>query len=149
MRHRPCALPFPNLSFELTDLSGIRGLGNLEVLVVIFQQLVSIEEVQSLTKLKSLFLYNNRIQDLSGIEHLPALVQLYVQCNSIDSLRAVEKLTGLKELYVNDNQLSSLEGLTEEHAERLEMFFCKPNNLLKQKEILRVERELGIRCRGL
>ena len=141
--------PFPNMSFELTDLSGIRALTNLEILVVIFQQLESVAELQTLTKLKSLFLYNNRIRSLQGIEKLSAMEQLYVQSNRVDNLRPVEKLTNLKELYVNDNPLTSLEGLTEEHADTLELFFCKPNPQLKQKELLRVERELGIRCRGL
>jgi hypothetical protein len=141
--------PFSNMSFELTDLSGLEALTNLEILVVIFQQIETIAELQALIKLKSLFLYNNRIRSIEGIKDLVSLEQLYLQSNRLESLRPVEKLINLKELYVNDNHLASLKGLTEEHADKLEIFFCKPNALLKQKEILRVEKELFIRCRGL
>lgn len=141
--------PYPNMSFELNDLSGIAALTNLQILVIVFQQLESVAELQALTNLKSLFMYNNCIRSLNGIENLTALEQLYVQGNQVNSLRPIENLTRLKELYVNDNRLSSLEGLTEEHAGALEIFFCKPNAGLKQKELLGIERELGIRCRGL
>jgi hypothetical protein len=141
--------PFPNMSFELTDLSGVKALTELEILVVIFHQLETITEVKHLPKLKSLFLYNNRLSNLQGIEDLTDLEQLYVQGNQLESIEPVEKLVNLKEFYINDNNIASLAGLTEEHADKLELFFCKPNANLKQKEILRVERDLGIRCRGL
>ncbi|MDQ3278662.1 MAG: protein phosphatase 1 regulatory subunit 42, partial [Bacteroidota bacterium] len=77
--------PFANLSFPLTDLSGVKDLVNLEVLVAIHHQLERIEELQSLPKLKALFLHNNRIRNLSGIEGLSQLEQLYLQFNEIDS----------------------------------------------------------------
>lgn len=140
---------YANMRFELTDLSGVAALTNLTVLVVIHHRIETITEVQSLTQLKALFLLDNQIKSLAGIEDLLSLEQLYVQLNQIDSLKPVAKLTNLKELYVHDNPLSSLEGLTEAHSEKLEGFFCKPNEGLKQKEIMRVERELYIRCRGI
>lgn len=99
--------------------------------------------------IKKLFLYNNQIHSLEGIEGLTHLEQLYVQCNNIDSIKPVKTLVKLREFYIHDNNISSLDGLTEEHADNLEMFVCKPNDQLKQKEVLRIERELGIRCRGL
>lgn len=140
---------YPNMRFELADLSGVAALTNLTVLVVIHHCVETITEVQALTHLKALFLLDNRIKSLAGIEDLLSLEQLYVQLNQIDSLKPVERLTNLKELYVHDNPLSSLEGLTEAHSEKLEGLFCKPNDTLKQKELLRVERELAIRCRSI
>jgi Leucine Rich repeats (2 copies) len=139
--------PFPNMSFEVTNLTGVSQLPNLEILVVTHHKIISIKELETLQRLKSLFLFNNQIKSLEGIEALENLEQLYVQCNQIESIRPIEKLTNLKEVYVNSNRLSSLEGLTEQHADKLTNFFCKPNDLLKQKEIIRVERELGILCR--
>lgn len=141
--------PYPNMNFELTNLSGIEALKNIETLVVIFQKLETIKEISGLKSLKHLFLYSNQISSLEGIEELTALEILYVQDNQISSIQQVEKLTNLKEFYINGNQVESLDGLTEDHADKLQAFFCKPNDLLKQKEMLRVERELGIRCRGL
>ena len=141
--------PYPNMSFELTNLSGISRLHNLEILVVAHQKIKRNEILQSLKALKSLFLFNNEIESLKGIEELKYLEQLYVQYNKIDTIGPVKQLTGLKEMYINNNLLTSLDGLTERHSENLHVFFCKPNDRLAQKEIIHVENRLGIRCRGL
>jgi hypothetical protein len=147
MRFAGPAAPYPNMPFELTNLSGVSQLPNLEILVVTHHKIIFIKELENLQNLKSLFLFNNQIKNLEGIETLKNLEQLYVQCNQIESIRPIEKLINLKEVYVNQNLLSSLVGLTEEHSDKLTDFFCKPNDLLKQKEIIRVERDLGILCR--
>lgn len=141
--------PHANMSFTLTDLSGIKNLVNLQVLVVIYHELESVVELAPLVNLKALFLHNNRIRSLKGIESHTQLEQLYVQYNAIDSIQEVEKLTNLRELYIHDNPLTSLDGLTEAHSDHLRRLVCLPNEGLKQKEIIRVERELFIRCHGL
>jgi Leucine-rich repeat (LRR) protein len=141
--------PYPNMSVELEDLSGIAGLKHLEILVVTHHRLESIRELSGLLHLKSLFLNNNSITSLEGIEGLHSLQQLYVQHNRVGSIEAVKGLINLQELYVHDNLIVSLEGLSEDHAENIRQFFCKPNPGLKQKEIMRVERDLGIRCQAL
>jgi Leucine-rich repeat (LRR) protein len=143
------AAPFPNLPFELTNLSGIQNLLNLEILIITHHKIDNIEVLNHLTKLKSVFLFNNCITDLKGIETLSQLEQLYVQYNRITSIKPVKQLVHLKELYINNNLIATLDGLTEKHSENLKMFVCRPNEQLKQKEIIYVERELGIICRGL
>lgn len=137
---------YPNVSQALTNLSGIAALNNLETLIVTHHQIKSISEVRSLSRLKSLFIFNNEIEDLDGIENLLHLEQLYAQHNKIKSLHPIEAHIHLRELYVSDNLLESLTGLTEAHAENLNKFICKPNALLKQKEVIRTEYELGIKC---
>ncbi len=139
--------PYPNINFELTNLSGIQDLPNLSILIITHHKIESIKEVENLQNLKSLFLYNNKIKSLHGIEAHTELEQLYVQCNCISSIKPVKKLIRLKDLYINDNCIESLEGLTEKHSDTLSMFVCRPNEKLKQKEIIYVERELGIICR--
>ncbi|MEO8852698.1 MAG: leucine-rich repeat domain-containing protein [Ginsengibacter sp.] len=141
--------PYPNMAFELSDLSGIAQLDNLEVLVATHHQFHNIESLSSLKKMKNLFLFNNRIESLKGIESLTSLEQLYVQFNKIESLKPIERLVNLKEVYVHNNNLSTLDGLTEEHSEKLTKFFCIPGNSLPQKELIRVENNLGIKCRAL
>ena len=137
--------PYPNMAFELSDLSGVALLHNLELLVATHHQITNIEPLSSLINIKHLFLFNNRIQNLKGIESLTALEQLYVQFNQIESLKPIEGLSNLQEVYIHNNNLSSLEGLTEEHSEKLTKFFCMPGNNLPQKELMRVENNLGIR----
>lgn len=141
--------PFPNMSVELTDLSGITALSNLQILILIHHQVSSLEALSNMAGIKKLFLYNNQIHSLAGIEGLTHLEQLYVQCNKIDSIIPVKTLVKLREFYIHDNNISSFDGLTDEHSDNLEMFVCKPNDQIKQKEMLRIERELGIRCRSV
>jgi Leucine-rich repeat (LRR) protein len=141
--------PYPNMSVELEDLSSLAQLDNLEILVVSHHRVESIDSLSSLERLKCLFLYNNMITSLRGIEGLINLRQLYVQHNRITSLLPIAGLINLEELYIHDNLLHSLQGLTEEHAEKLERLFCKPNDGLKHKELMRVETTFGIRCRSL
>jgi Leucine-rich repeat (LRR) protein len=139
--------PFPNMKFELTNVSGLQHLHNLSTLIVTHHRIENIEILRHSLKLKSLFLFNNNIKSLHGIEDLELLEQLYVQTNQINSIKPVERLIRLKEFYINDNCISSLDGLTEKHSEMLTMFVCRPNPQLRQKEIIYAERELGIICR--
>lgn len=138
---------FPNMSFELSNLSGIAALTQLETLVVINHQVQSIKEVASLKGLKHLFLLDNKITSLDGIQDLKELEMLYVQHNLIEDLSYVKQLVKLKDLYVHDNRIASFDGITEQHGDELVNFYCSPNELLKQKDLLKIEREYGIRCK--
>ena len=135
------------MQVELTNLSGIEHMSKLEILIITHHKIATVRELRDLTRLKSVYLFNNYITSLEGIESLTNLEQLYVHCNKISSIEPVGQLLNLQELYVNDNCLSSLEGLTDQHSEKLLKFACLPNEQLKQKEIIRAERELGIICR--
>lgn len=138
--------PYPNISFEVTNLSGVKELVHLEHLFVLFNQVESIDgNLEKTSKLQSLFLNNNRLQSLDGIEQLKALTQLYVNVNQIQSIEPVKKLKNLKTFYCNYNQLESLEGIGKKHRATLREFFCLPNDGISLKEIKRVEK-LGIRC---
>ena len=139
--------PFPSCSIELTDLSGLSAMSKLETVIITHHKIEKIEEVAALSQLKSLFLFNNQIKSLKGIEGLYNLEQLYVQCNRIETIKEVETLVNLRELYISDNNITSLNGLTEAHSDKLRKFVCLPNDQLKQKEIIHVEREMGIICR--
>lgn len=139
--------PYPNTSFELTNLSGLRGLPNAEIIVVIHHSLTHIREVAGMKKLSSLFVYNNRIQSLEGIENLPDLKEAFVQCNEITSLLPLQGLTNLQTLYCSYNQFSTLDGIGEQHADKLENFYCLPNPKLRDAVAMRFEREVGIRCK--
>lgn len=140
--------PFPNLQFELTNLSGLQHLTNLSIVIITHHKIDDIKLLSNLPELKSLFLFNNNITSLHGIEGLYKMEQLYVQCNRISSIEQVELLINLKEFYINNNCITTLNGLTEKHSDKLRMFVCRPNEQLKQKEIIRAERDLGIICKG-
>lgn len=139
--------PYPNMSFELDDMSGLVGLPSTEIVVVTFQNLSNIREAASLKNLRSLFVYNNHISSLEGIEGVTGLQELYCNVNEITSLKPLEKLTQLHTVYCNYNQITNLEGIGEQHADTLENFYCMPNPNLKESVAMRFEREVGIRCK--
>jgi len=139
--------PHPNCPVQLTDLSGVKDLKNLQLLVVTHHTISAVTELEGHNNLKSLFLFNNLITSLQGIEKLQQLEQLYVNSNELHSIKEIEKLTNLRELYVSDNRLTSLDGLTQQHADNMQRFVCLPNDGLSQKSIIEAERELGIICR--
>lgn len=138
--------PYPNMSFELEDMSGLVGLPSVEVVVVIFHQLKHVREVAQFSGLRSLFVYNNQIASLEGLEGLRNLKELYCNVNQISSLVPLAGLTELTTLYCNYNQIADLDGIGEQHTDILTQFYCLPNPLLKQSSVLRFERAVGIRC---
>jgi Leucine-rich repeat (LRR) protein len=139
--------PYPNMTFELEDLSGLVGLPLTEVVVVTFHNLTHIREVAQLKSTRSLFLYNNAIKSLEGIEALVELKELYCNVNQIESLKPLESLTKLETLYCNYNLISNLDGLGTQHADRLQNLYCAPNPDLKESTLLKFEQAVGIRCK--
>lgn len=141
----PTAL-HPNMSFELEDLSGVAALTKITILVVVHQAIASLDPVANWLHLESLFVFNNRIADLGGLARMSNLKELYCQNNPVESLQPLANLTNLHTIYCNYTQISSLEGIGEQHADTLKNFVCLPNDNLRDREVMRFEREVGIRC---
>lgn len=139
--------PFPNMSFELSDFSGLLSLKKLQILVVTFHQVADLRMLAELPQLQSLFLNNNRIQSLEGLEALTNLHELYVNVNELTSLIPLKQLTSLHTLYCNYNRIDSLEGIGKAHAKHLTNFFCLPNEGLTDAACIQFEHAVGIRCR--
>ncbi|TDB64069.1 leucine-rich repeat domain-containing protein [Arundinibacter roseus] len=137
----------PNVTPELTNLSGIEQLSQLEILIISDHQIEELTTLRKLHNLRDVFVFNNRIRSLDGVESLEKLEKLYVQNNRIESLQPIENLLNISELHIYNNQLLSLEGLKEHHADSLYTFICMPNEHLRRRELLRVENQLGIRCK--
>lgn len=140
--------PFPNMSFELTNLSGLAAFKEAELISVNFHLISNLDEISHLTRLKNLFLDNNQLANINGVKNMLTLEELFINDNQITSLKPIVKLTNLKSLYCASNTLNSFEGLTEKHSDKLVFFICLPNQGVPQKEVIRVENTLGIRCKG-
>ena len=137
----------PNVSTPLTNLSGLIPLYHLTYLSFTNMAITGVQELKRFTKLKHLFLYENRLQSLKGIEGMRDLEELYVQNNALDSLKPIKHLTKIKTLYATGNQLSRIDGLTQKHSSSMKKFYVQPNDQLPDREIIRVQNELGILCR--
>ncbi len=139
--------PYPNMTFELTDMSGLVGLPNPVVVVVTFHQLSHIREVANMSSLRSLFVFGNQITSLEGIENCTELIDLYFMENKVESLLPLKDLIHLKNLYCTNNLISDLTGIGIQHQDTLENFFCQPNPNLKNSTAFAFEQETNIRCR--
>jgi Leucine-rich repeat (LRR) protein len=137
----------PNVSTPLTNLSGLVPLYNLKYLSLTHMKVTEVKLLKHFTKLEHLFIQENQIQSLEGIEPLIQLKELYAQHNQITDLKPISKLTNLETLYISNNQLTSLEGITPAHEEKLRKCYALPNEQIRDREILRVQNEVGIICR--
>lgn len=95
------------LSFGLSDLSGL----------------------EHLTALKELNIAGNQLQNLQGIEHLKNLELLNLTANRLTTLRGIRHLKKLKYLFVRDNRLKNLSEI--QHLKQLEGLDCIHNNNLR------------------
>lgn len=137
----------PNITTPLTNLSGLIPLYHLTYLSITNMHFSSVRELSRFTKMRHLFLYENRIESLVGIEQMTDLVDLYIQGNQITDLSPIKNLTNITTLYANNNKLTKLDGLTTKHGDKMKRFYIQPNHDLPDREILRIQNEVGIICR--
>lgn len=137
----------PNMTTVLTNLSGLIPLYHLTYLSISNTKITSLKPLQRFTKMKHLFVYENKLTSLQGIENMLELEDLYAQNNMIHNILPIANLTNLKTLYINGNKLHSAEGLTIAHEKYMKNLFILPNEDLSQREIIRIQNEIGLICR--
>lgn len=100
----PSILQYANLSnLKIKNLSFISTFKNIEVLVLSYNSLASLEELEDLNSIKKLDVSHNKIASLSGLSSLPLehLDLSHNALNSHDSLGILELCRGtLKEVNV-------------------------------------------------
>lgn len=131
-----------NISFELTNLSGLPGLDKLQILIVTDHQISSVEELSLLAELRSIFLIHNQLKSLKGLESLNKLEMLHVNVNFLEDLAPISELSSLRLLNCAYNKLNTLS-----IPKNIKELYCLPNEDLPDSEIIRIERNKGIRCR--
>lgn len=137
---------YPNLTFELTNLSGLIQLTSLEHLFVTHGALTSTEGVAHLKQLKSLFLNSNKLTDIKAVHYIKQLKSLYINANQLTSILPLQEVDNLEILYCNYNQLQNFSGITSKHEENLKEFFCLPNDKVTTEIIKKFEDHTGIKC---
>ena len=135
-----------SIDFELTNLSGLKHLTNLTLLVASQNALTSLKGIEYLENLVSLFVNSNKLTSIKEIHYLPQLTKIYCNTNQITDILPVRLLTNLETLHCCYNQLSSFEGITEAHTKHLKEFVGLPNDKITPKEIQQIE-NIGIFCR--
>jgi len=136
----------PSIDFELTNLSGIRHLTNLTLLVLSQNALTNLEGIEHLVNLKTLIVDCNQLTHLKTLWYLPQLEKLYCNANHIVDLHPIANLTNLELINCSYNALTNLDGILMEHTNTLKKFYCLPNGKISRAEIDRVE-VMGILCK--
>ena len=108
MKHLP-QLIAPNAS--ITDLTGLEGATNLELLELGNNFISDLSPLKGLTNLVRLDLNNNSISDLSPLKGLTNLKYLLLDNNSISDISPLKGLTNLRRLELHNNSISDLSPL--------------------------------------
>ena len=108
MKHLP-QLIAPNAS--ITDLTGLEGATNLELLELGNNFISDISPLKGLTNLVRLDLNNNSISDISPLKGLTNLKYLLLDNNSISDISPLKGLTNLRRLELHNNSISDISPL--------------------------------------
>ena len=114
------------ITFQLTNLSGVKNLTNLTRIECDYNgKISSLEPLRDLVNLEVLWADNNQIVDLSPLMELPKLTQLCIWNNQITSIEPVLSMISLHELtiglYDQGNPVESLAPL--KHAATLRRLY--------------------------
>lgn len=97
---------------QVSDLRPLSQLINLEDLYFHQNQVSDLTPLSPLTNLQSLAVHQNQISDLTPLSPLINLLRLAISENQISDLTPLSLLSNLEDLYVNQNQVSDLTPLS-------------------------------------
>lgn len=112
-----CVFCSPKMSFQLSNLSGIRYLTLLEYLYIDSHSVSNLEPVSNLKNLKTVSFTvnesNNNVLDISPLQNLTKLESIFTQSGNLKSLEPLRNLTNLTSLVLRNTNFdgSSLEPL--------------------------------------
>lgn len=113
----------------------------LRALIVINNELVSLNGGENLTNLLVLDVWGNKIKSLQGIKKLKKLESLDVSDNRLTELKLVKSLTQLKQLDVSYNRIQKLADLSK--MKNLKILDLSHNLLMETDyEVIRTKAEL-------
>jgi internalin A len=93
---------------EISDISMLKELGNLEQLDLSSNQISDISMLKELGILTGLYLYSNQISDISMLKELGNLTYLFLSSNQISDVSMLKALVNLEELNLSFNQISEV-----------------------------------------
>ena len=129
-------------SANISDISPLAGLDNLETLSLVGHDITDIEPISRLANLVDLDLSWNYITDLNPLKGLIQLESLKLSSNRISSIESLKGLTKLQGLFLDENRISdispivSLSNLTGLELSQNSINYISPISKLKKIEVL-------------
>jgi internalin A len=90
---------------QITDISPLRGLTNLQSLRLNHNQIVDISPLAGMTNMGSLDLGYNQIVDVSVLANMPELTHLWLRNNQIRDISSLTDLTNLQAVWLGMNPI--------------------------------------------
>lgn len=129
------------LSFKLTDLSGLEHFTKLKILNIAGNALKNLKGVEQLKQLELLNLTANQITTLRGIRHLKKLQNLFIRDNKITMLSEIQQLKKLMILdCLNNKKLKTIGKLSE--SETLQELYIQDYKNVLHDEVKALEKRL-------
>ena len=126
---------------KLTEVpKELEKLTQLRVLNLYDNQLTDGKGLEKLTQLETLRLSDNQLTDVKGLEKLTQLKTLHFDGNKLTDVKGLEKLTQLWYLSLNDNQLTDVKGL--EKLDQLTHLYLNDNPDLTKAQIAELRKAL-------
>ncbi|MCP9258596.1 Protein phosphatase 1 regulatory subunit 7 [Dirofilaria immitis] len=114
------------------DLTRYR-IKKIEALFLGANQIVDIENLDTLTHIEVLSLPANAIQEIKGLDNLATLRELYLSQNGIQYITGLENNINLEILDLNHNRLRSISNIR--HLHKLTDFWAKKISTYRSKVI--------------
>ncbi len=129
------------LSFKLTDLSGLQHFAALKELNIAGNAFKNLKGIEHLKQLELLNLTANKLTTLRGIRHLKKLKNLFIRDNKITMLSEIQHLTNLVILdCLNNKKLKSIGRLS--NSEVLQELYIQDYKAIIQEEIELLQQKL-------
>ncbi|MFZ9001698.1 MAG: leucine-rich repeat domain-containing protein [Bacteriovoracaceae bacterium] len=98
---------------KLEEISALKGLKNLYLLVAGNNNIKDISSIKNLKKLNILSFKNNLIKDINPLKELYSLRNLYLSGNSIEDVLALKDFENLKVLSISNNKIKDCSIITQ------------------------------------
>jgi len=112
---------------NIVDIENIDNLTKLKKLYLNFNQITNINGLDNLSDLKSLNLQGNRIRKIGGLRNLKNLEFIYLNSNEISEIRGINHNDNLRMVQLFDNRISKIKGL--QKLLKLEVLNLRNNNI--------------------
>ncbi|MDY6064943.1 MAG: leucine-rich repeat domain-containing protein, partial [Finegoldia sp.] len=123
----------------IEDLSPLKDLTNLEVLVLRGNNISDISPLEDLTNLSTLYLYKNKVTDISPLKNMTEMVELNFAVNSVEDISVLKNMPKLDTIMAYDNEISDISPIGDTKASTINLSLNKITDLSPLKENIKRE----------
>lgn len=101
-------LNLSNQSLSNKDIVNLKYMKNLSEIIISNNNLTDLSVLSGLTQLEKLTFHNNNVKDLSFVKNMTKLKVIGAENNGIKNISALSKLTKLEEIWLRGNNISNI-----------------------------------------